>query len=269
MRWFKRILLALAILLTLGIVLSATGIYLYRHPPAWYAPKSMSDEQRLANARSAEDKMVRTYNWASQQSKATAPVQVGATTVTFSADEINAFFEKWEVLGDPRWQRFVADPMVVIQENRLVLAGLFRPMNTIVSLHFEPGLDEKGQLHLGLKKILGGRLPLPTSFFLRERSLVTNGVGPELARWKREARLDGRGTANDAMIAAAMTELFLTVFEDRAAEPVVFLPVNEGRAMPAKLVNLQIRDASVTLTVQPMNLAERKKYLTKVKSGGM
>ena len=263
MRWLKRILLGLAILITVGILLMATGIYLYRHPPAWYAPRSMTDEQRLANARSAEDKMVQTYNWASQQSKSVT--HPAATTVTFTADEINAFFEKWEVMGDPRWQRFVSDPMLVIQGNRLVLAGLFRPMNTIISLHFEPTLDEQGQLHLQLKKILGGRLPLPVSFFTRQKQLILNGVGPELARWRRDARLDPKGTANDAMIAAAMMQLFLTVFDGNAAEPVVFLPVNEGRAMPAKLTDIRVEDSGVTLRVEPMNLAARNEFLDRVK----
>ena len=262
MRWKKRLLLALAVFFTAAILLAAAGIYLYKHAPSWYAPRTMSEDQRLQASRSAEDKMIRTYNWASRQARATS--QPTATTVTFTTDEINAFFEKWEILSDPHWQAFVSDPMLVVHDHQLVLGGLFKPLNTIISLHFQPSLDETGRLHLHLQRIMGGQLPLPMTFFNHQRQIILDGVRPRLAQWQHQAHIDRQG-ANDAMIAAAMTQLFLTVFSDDPAEPVIFLPANDQRAMPARLTDIKIENSSITLRVEPMSQAEREAFLARVR----
>src|SRR2546430_9092686 len=158
MKWLKRILLVLAIALTAVILFCAGGIYLYKRAPSWYTPAAMSDDQRAAAARSAEDKMVKTYNWAAR-TRAHPASQPQPTTLSLSADELTAFLQKWQALGgDAQWSQYTADPVVAIQDNHLIVSTTVRSFGTVVSLHLDPSLDPQRKVHLELTRGLGGRL---------------------------------------------------------------------------------------------------------------
>ena len=63
----------------------------------------------------------------------------GATTFSFTDDELNALFNKWAELHG--WKdvmsRFVEDPMIVLQNGRIIFAGKvsLKNVDTVVSVH--------------------------------------------------------------------------------------------------------------------------------------
>jgi hypothetical protein len=268
MRWAKRILLAIAVLVTAAILFAAGGIYLYKCAPAWYAPAAMSDEQRAAAARAAEDKMVRTYNWAARtRAGKSVTTKPAAMMVSFTADELTAFLQKWLVLDNASWNQYAADPVVVIRDNRLILAATVKTFGTVVSLHLEPTLDSQGNLHVQSAGIFGGRLPLPGGIWNSQRRTLSAYLQPNMQRWRREARMDAAGSANDAAMAATITQLLLAVLDNRATEPVIFLPVDENKGMPARLTELRLDNSAITVKVQPMSAPERKAFFSRLRLG--
>ncbi len=156
-------------LFTTIIVVLVIGYAMLRSAPQFYRRAKLSPEQAAAAAENAE----RTINAARQKvaagmhpqrQNATNPsIAVEPLTMTFSAAELNSFFDKWaEVSGwKAHWQPYLNDPEVFLGDGRVILAGDLKEVKTLVSLHFRPELDEKGQLRLNLVKVLGGRLPLP------------------------------------------------------------------------------------------------------------
>ena len=87
-----------------------------------------------------------------------------------------------------RWKdhysAYVDDPVLVLQDNRLILAGTVKEMDTVVSVHFEPVLDADGKLRLNLVRVMGGKLPLPRAFWdgyrqkLCDAMAAQAGAGP-------------------------------------------------------------------------------------------
>src|SRR5436190_7922042 len=122
MSWKKRILLMLAVLMSLVAIFCTSGLYLFKAAPDWYVPRALTAEQQAAAAAQAERKVIETRNWAAEarareQAKANNTLSSRAatrpfapdTTIAFTADELNAFFQKWAPTAkwDPRVRNYV------------------------------------------------------------------------------------------------------------------------------------------------------------------
>src|SRR5688500_6895838 len=246
MKWFKRLSLVLACLLVLLGIGGVIAWRMLRGTPSWYPQAAVDPAAQQAAAVRAENEVQRTIDWAATQqaeerarlfaggsagdgssaaasrnaatNPSTAPATAAtrprsALTVRFTEQELNAAFAKWEAMYDWRdkYGDHVSDPRIVLHEGRVILAGAVKDLGTIVSLHFEPRLDEADGLSFELVRVLGGRLPLPESVFDKHRRRLEAKVRSSLPSLQQGAKIAPDGSANDKAVAAAMARLLLRI----------------------------------------------------------
>ncbi|HWB54909.1 MAG TPA: hypothetical protein VG722_11975 [Tepidisphaeraceae bacterium] len=265
----RLILLLLALLVTIIAGFVSISAYLYTAVPAFYSPRHLTPEQTAVAAQAAEEKVISVRNWAEHEEAiesarlhhvATRPIEDLHVSVTDT--QINAFFRKWkdvlqwDRIGDP----YVSNPTLAIIGDHIVLAGEVRQMHAIVSLVFTAKLDEHGELVVRLRRVLAGRLTLPSTLWMAQRHRVVNAVEDALPRWKREARMRASGAANSAGVAVAMSRLLLCALSNKPVDPVLFLPVDDRTAIPAKIDSIDIGDGRLSLKLEPMSEKERTEY---------
>jgi hypothetical protein len=279
MKWLKRILVMVAVVLAVAIAAALVGLYLLRGTPEWYPQQFATAEEREEAAERAEHKFLRTLSSVAdahaQEDRVrhaegdlealdpTEPIEISFTSV-----EINAFFDKWSDFHDleTRYGEYLSEPVLVLREGRIILAGRVEELATVVSAHFEPRLDEQGLLWLRLVSVRGGRLPLPPALWQRYRERLTHSVRDALPELQQEAYIAPDGASNEEAINAAMTRLLLNVLHDEPAEPVVFMPVQgKGRGVPVRLTYVEVEPDVIHLTVQPMTRQEREALLQRLR----
>lgn len=273
MKWFKRILLVIAILLTGVLAVLGAGYYLMKGTPDWYRPRHQSAQEREVAARSAEQKLADVQNWAADAQAAETRARSGrstttptSATVTFSEDELNAFFYKWAEFYhfQDRYGQYLSEPVLVLQNDRLILAAQVRNIDAVVSFHFEPALDDQGQLHLKLVRVLAGRLPMPDTLWSSQKSRLASSIKAHLPKWQRDAQIDPAGIANDDAVMAGMGKLILHLLNNQPSRPVIFLPIiynSNIRKVPVRLLDISVQPHALTLTVDRLNSTERADYL--------
>jgi hypothetical protein len=283
MKWLKRLAI-FAVGLVLVLALAGAGAYVFgvRHTPEWLKRPMASAAERAAAAGRVERKILETLSLVGEMNaaesagsrptdstdkRAVATQPARSLRVDFTEEELNASFQKWDKLygWTERYRNYVQDPTVVIHEGRLVLAGNSKELGTVVSLHFEPKLNEKGQLDLRLAQVLAGRLPIPQAFFEKYRTSATSKLHAALPNLQRKAQIKPDGSANSDAMAAAMGKLFLNVLAHEPAEPVIFLPVGQSRSVPVWLTDVSIREKTLSLTVKPLNASERVSLLERIR----
>src|SRR5215210_3135619 len=208
MKWLKSLLRIVGLLVVLIAIGAGVGWYLLRGKPAWYDAAVPDLATRQAAAVRAENELKRTIDWAASQqaeeraglfaartgpatSPATGPSTGPSTrrslTVTFTEDELNAAFEKWETAYGWResYGESISNPRIVLHEGRLIIAGDVKERGTLISLQFRPRIDKQGRLQFRLERILGGRLPLPESAFDPYREKLEQKVRQSLPGLQR------------------------------------------------------------------------------------
>ena len=273
----KRTLLgiAIALLLTAGV-----SYWMFKGTPAFYRPVVVTPEQRATASRRAENKLWETQNWVAllkadedgrahaQGDGSTAPATRAASsyTVSFTEDELNAFFEKWSQLNGwwSRIETYVKDPAIVLRENRLIVAGTLAEVGAVASFHFEPAIDPKGQLNLTLQRVLAGRLPMPEMVWTAQRDRLLASVRARMPAWQQRADIAASGAANTDAIAAGMGKLLLDVLHRRPGEPVIFLRSVDA-TVPVRLTAVRVADGELSLTVESMNPASRAALLERIR----
>lgn len=288
MKWFKRLaIFVVGLVLVLALAAGAAYVYGVRGQPEWLKRPMASDAERAAAAGRADRKILETLSLVGEMNAAEAgesraaagdPTDKRAVAtqpsrllrVDFTEDELNASFQKWDRLygWTERYKAYVQDPSVVIHDRRLVLAGDSKELGTVVSLHFDPKLTEDGQLDLQLAQVLAGRLPIPQAFFEKYRASARAKLRAALPNLQRQAQIKPDGSANSEAMAAAMGQLFLHVLASEPGEPVVFLPVGQSRSVPVRLTNVSLDNQTLSLTVKPLNAAERATLLERIRDGG-
>jgi hypothetical protein len=285
MKWFKRLLLLLGIVFVMLVVVSAGSYWMLQREPEWYVKPTWTPEMRQAAAARAQHQFsrigemaadLRTYEARRQKAireGTTLPAdQVpGPMTVRLTQDEINAFytthakFQGW----DEGMAAYVQDPQIVLQDQRLIIAGRVPELNGVIaSLYFAPSVDAAGQLHVDLVRVLGGKLPLPDAVFAKYRVKLEGAVNRRLPTWQRQARMDATGLPNDAAVSAAMAKLLLNSLHRQPADPVVFLPLSSKgeQYIPVKLSTAHVSDGAIEFTLEPLSESQRAAVIEKVRA---
>ena len=283
-KWIKRLTL-FVVGLVLVLLLAAVGLYFFgvRGSPDWLRRPVASDAERAAAATRVEEKLrdtisvvgeMNSYVPTSQPDHTAAgdrrPVATQAPRplkLEVTEDELNALFDKWDRLygWTKRFKDYVQDPSIVLHEGRIILAGRSEEMGTVISLHFDPQLDKKGELQLRLASVLAGRLPLPQAFFEKYRTSARTRLESALPGLQRKAKIEKDGTANAEAMSAAMAKLFLHVLADQPGEPVLFVPLVKKGSVPVRLTDVKVDDKSLFLTVKPLNAVERAALMTRIR----
>ncbi len=281
MKFFKRVLLLLSVLLGVAVVCCALGLWLFRAEPDWYKRPTFTAEQREAAAQRATNKLALIQNQAARARAQERMNRDGATTVpatnpagnaitvSFTDDELNAFFDKWVAWNDWKagYERYISDPVIFLNDGRIILAARAKELNTVASLHFGPKIDSQGRLHVGLDRVLGGNLPRPAAVLGDYRRRLAQSMRQRLPQWRAAAAMDRSGAPNSSAISATMAALLLHVLADEPAYPVLFLPLVDRGAVAVKLSAVKVENRALTLTVEPLSAAERAALLERIKQG--
>jgi hypothetical protein len=272
--------IALTVLVTVWVLVRGT--------PDWYELAELTPQRRDAAAQRAEAKLVTVQNEAalarateraaaassssasSRDRSATQP-NPRSITVSFTDDEINAFFDKWSVWQSVRasYERLLTNPRIVVKDRRIILAGRLAEIDAIASLHFEPKIDQHGRLELTLARTLAGNLPLPDALFDKYRQRASGAIARQMPLWRQQASIDRTGVANSSAISSAMSQVLMNVLNERPSDAVLFLPLVDQGSIPVKLTAMKIEDHTITLTVHPMTPAERSDLLARIKRDPM
>jgi hypothetical protein len=163
------------------------------------------------------------------------------------------------------YDQYLTEPRLVIHESRIILAGKLKELNdTVVSMHFEPTIDDDGNLRLEIARMLAGKLPLPRGVFGEYRERVTESLGRRLPMWQQLANVDASG-ANDYAVKTAMGKMLLRALSDEPTEATIFLPATQSGRVPVHVRDVKIEDDTLTLTVEPLNAAERSTLLARLR----
>lgn len=284
-KWIKRIIVASVVLLALAVAGVVTLNHLRNRRPDWYPSGAPDSAAIAAAARSMKDKFAGVTSWAAEthasertQQSGREPVRTDpaappdrAKTVSLTAAELNAFFSQWDESqnwGD-KYSQYLIDPVLVLQENRIILAARLKEIDTIASVHLEPRLDEGGQLHLTIAKIMGGSLPLPRAFWVGYRDKLGGMLRDKIEQERKHAEIAADGVANTHAVGASMNRLLLSALYDQPADPILFLPHDLSRlqksAIPVKVSAVEVKDNTITLTIESLDAPQRKALLDRIR----
>jgi hypothetical protein len=196
---------------------------------------------------------------------ATQPVP--PLTISFSQDEINASLWKWSEQYKADYERYVSNPFVSLQEGAIVLMATAPEFGRVASAHFEPRLDDAGMLRCDLASLKVGSLPLPEGLLSKQREKVEGALRSKLPAWQNKANIDPTGLANLDAKAAALGKMVLRMLNHEPSPAVVFLPRDEklSKTVPVRLTNGAVEKGLLTITVQPMDAAERAALLDQIR----
>ena len=280
-KWLKRFLLGVALGMALLALFLTGGFVLLHGTPNYYRQSRLTAVQRAEAASRAESKLSQMQNIAVDAHGAelqklrgvTQPTtSPGATTFSFTDDELNALFNKWAELNN--WKdvlaRVVEDPMIVLHDGRIIFAGkvTLKRMDTIVSIEFAPTVTPDGQLDLKLASILGGKLPLPTETILAPiRRRLDEQIAQTLPPLQNRAGITTEGSANEAAAKALYAKLLYRTLNDQPSMGAVFLPMlsSHNSLAPFRVSNVSIVDNTLSFTVIPMGADERAALLEQIK----
>jgi hypothetical protein len=158
----------------------------------------------------------------------------------------------------------VQDAGIFLNNGMIVLAGQLKDSGYVVSFHFEPKMTEAGKLHLRLAGSYGGALPVPQSMLNAQFEKLRTTLREKMRYWQQSAAMDARG-ANASAVAASLGKLLLSAMDDKPAEPVLFMPDENDRALPLRLVDIKVGE-ELMLTVQPMTPQQRAELLESIRA---
>jgi hypothetical protein len=151
----------------------------------------------------------------------------------------------------------------------LIVVGQPKAVDLVVSLVFEPKLDNDGNLNLNLVHVLGGVLPLPGAMWATQRTVVEETLQSNLPRYQQTAAISPEGIANGDAATAAMNQLLLATMQYKPASAVIFVPIelqHLSQSLPVKITALSLHDHTLEMTVEGMSAEERDSLLKHLKS---
>jgi hypothetical protein len=276
-RWIRIIVLALAVGLVVVLAVVLAGTWMYHGTPSWYHARSLTPEQSRAAANRADQKFADLISWVASVQAQNVRRQLGTSepadradppspskTITFSEDELNAFYQAWDNPDKSHMQAAVApffsQGRLVLMDDSIILAGKSPDFGTVASAQFDPMIDSDGKLWLRFAGIQAGRLPLPRSVVADKLDRLNTYLKGRLAFYQQTANVDPTLTANGSAVVAGMTRLLLDALNDGPSEPILFVPFdlsNLHRAMPVKLSGVKISRGQIALTVQPLSESDQ------------
>ncbi len=282
---------ALILLVLICLGMWGASYVLLRRTPDWYQPDTSTPDQRSKAAKAFEDILASIHNWGGHhaiQARARLPVQGShldpttqqaravlgqkpdeAVQISFTDDELNAFFNKWaDGLNRREWiNQYVQDPRLVLRENQLIIVGKIKQWDLVVSLIFEPKLDAQGRLNMNLTHVLGGVLPLPDAMWSGTRNSMEDTLRSKLPAYQTGAMITPEGVANGDAGSAAMNQLLLAMLHYKPASPVIFIPLDArlSQNLPVKITSVAVHDHTLEMTAEQMSEEERQSFLSRLK----
>lgn len=279
--WLKRALLGLAALFIIVIGGTMTVAYMTGTKPSWYRTGVLDRETLAKNYNSALTKLGNMQNWAQAQNNwphqstrprvATDPTTAPATsqTITLTEDELNAVLSTQEQTLLERYGHAISDPQIAIHEGHIVLAVTHKGSGRVISLHVKPRLDAEGMFTLSADTLMAGKIPVPRALWSSYTDQVRDMLSIKLEHAREQAIIEADGTGNEPAVISAMSRLVLNSLQDKASDPVLFLPpdlTKLGTGYPVKIVDVTVADDSLALTLMPLDSQEQQQLLARLRA---
>jgi hypothetical protein len=286
-RFLRWMLILVLLLLAIGVAVPLFLRSRLHETPSWYPLKMLDAAAQRAASNRAVQSLQAAFSQASAaqaaetQSRLAAkgPQSTGAAadstapiTLHFSEAELNGFFQNWDQLfgWEAKLGKYFKDPVIVMDGQDLILASKVTTsdLNTLLSLHFEPRMED-GKLRVDLMKVMAGTLPLPQAYYGRYLDKLESSLNEKLPQMRREANISPEGWANRPAVEAAMSELLLHALHDEPAQPVLFLPDmarGSSHALPVRVTQVGIVDKVLTLTITHMDRVQRDELLARLQA---
>jgi hypothetical protein len=282
MKWLKRLLLLVALVLLAVVAFAFVGIHLYHGTPKWYRHKIATTQQVKDAANRADQKLLDLFTWAASARaeqlrringiSKPKDIPIGPKTITFDDDEINSFVTSWKNPDknalDERISRYFTDGRVVLEDDSLILVGQSPALGTLASAQFLPSIDAQGNLHLDLDSLRAGLLPIPQSALSDRLGRLQALLQQQLSVEQRAVQIDPAQTANAAALASSWLRLLICSMNSRPADPIVIIPFdmsNLRRGVPVKLTAIKITEGHITLTMEPVTFDDQEKLVQRLK----
>jgi hypothetical protein len=274
-----------SILAGLLLIVVATPLYgwwRFNHAPAYYHGFNLTPPQREEAARTATNKLANVQNAAALAAaidvrRRNQPPTTGSAnpalpdpiSVSFTAEELNAFYEKWAVFEGWKaaYQRDIEQPAIILQPGRMILAAKVTSLGTVASIELQPHLDDQGRFAANVTRVRLGDLPLPQRLLSGYRERLAGAIIRRMPQWRFTAQIRDDGSANGSAICATMGQLLLDTLAHQPADPIIFLPVIDRGSIPVRLIDVHVGDDTLTLTVRPMTPAERQVLQKQMRTG--
>jgi hypothetical protein len=266
MKWIRRLLLCVLAAVALLLIAAGVGYRMLHGRPDWYMHETVDPAAREQLAKGVEDKLTNISNWSqsawlARQHPATVQPP-SPLEISLSDTEINAFLSKWDQLSsvNAQFAGALSDPQVSFNDGHIILAATVDQMQTVVSVHLAPRIDEKGMVHADVEKVMGGQLPLPQTFWNGFANKLAARIDAQIPSSQQRAKLYPDGSANDQMAEAVLAKMMVKFLHGEPADPVVFLKFparNEFRNLPVKITSVKIADKTLTMTFEPLAAGEK------------
>ncbi len=278
MKFFKRLLVFVAVLLVGAILAAAGAYYLASREPDFYRPHAWAGSQLQDAGNRASQKLAGTMDWIaaaqasevrSRQTPATSTSAATTFTVSFTQAEINAFFQQWEQARNWRqkYDKYLQDPMLALHQGQVIFAARMRGLDQVASMRLMTVRGDHGAVAWEMSGLKLGKLPMPDAVWSKPREQLLQSLRTALPALQRSARIDPDGGANAQAVQAAMTQAAIGLLEGQATDAVLFLPTSleHGRPVPVKLASAEVAGDELKLEVQPLNPAERGNLLERIR----
>lgn len=255
------------------ILLASAGLYV-RHRvyqvPQWYHAFNLDADLQRKASNDVDQMLIGTHTAAQNAQDRSQAVDLSslAFPVMMTENDMNSFAGKWD--QTTHWKNrigsYLQDPVIVLEDHQFILAATSKEWNAVLSLHFEPRL-ENGKLNLRLTSVMAGTLPLPRWIWSRIANKFADEMERKLPALQHDAEIDPRGRANSAASDAATSQLLLHVLRDEPSEPVLFVPEPEhgGRSLTMQITSIDISDKTLTLKIAPMSADQREALLQRIR----
>jgi len=275
MKLVKRLLIIFSLFVLVVSGLAGVGYWRLKVDPEWYHPVATDPEASRLAANRADQKVVETLNWAASAQAAETRRRLGSTrpadsasvkTISFSEEELNAFFAKWRTQNhwDDHYSAYLDDPMISLQDGRIVFAGRLKEFPSVVSMHYEPVLTADGQLNIRLVRVLGGRLPMPRGILDRPLGKLETAARARLPKFQKGSRIGSDGAGNADALKAASLMMLLDTLDQSPADASLFLPIEDKRGLPVRITAVTIADKTLSLDVRVMTDTESARLMERL-----
>ncbi len=254
-RTFRVLLLLLAACVLMFGVL-AYG--LMRSKPTWYRQVSMSESDRERAATALQDRLLALNNTVAESivaAKTGESERPRAIRIEISEEELNATWQKWEVLPGlrERVSGFVRDPWIRLLEGQIIVGGFVERVDSVVGMRLSVKTSEAGLAELRFDGTQAGLLTVPVKAIERPKQRLRE----LLLRDVTEARLRStRAPLNDAGRRALMGGQLLDLLDGKAVQPILIVKSGLGELTPrpilARLEKLEITDGHLAATLRPL-----------------
>ena len=263
MRWIKRLLKALVVLVLLLIVAAFVLRGLYKSDK--YRRPAYSPQRQAELAGRMIDKIAQTMDFAGRTANQSDPQPY---TLSITADEMNAALADFK--DRPEMQKLsqvIQDPGFTIEKDRLVLAGYAPDYGTVLSLHLEPSIDAQGRFRLTIVKAAAGRISVPRDAWERPLKEVIPHMQQQLPALQRHAKMEPSGIMNGPAGAAVASILAIDLLSAGSAEAVI--PIGQPTSqdsIPVRLKAIQLAPGVMTVTLQPLTMDQKREYFDRLKT---